>query len=75
MRGKFQLFFPFVLGLSLFVVLLLVVQSPPTAAQVGGTLEPVAYLPLVLRPDGTPTATPTPITPHTNTHRAGGGLA
>ncbi|MEZ4593195.1 MAG: DUF5107 domain-containing protein [Chloroflexota bacterium] len=58
-RSKSHLVFPVVLGLSLFVVLLLVVQSPPTAAQVSDTPEPVAYLPLILR-DGQPVTPPPP---------------
>ena len=66
LRGKSQLLFPFVLGLSLFVLLLLVAQAPSersAALQVGGTPEPVAYLPLILRQDQKPPVTPTPVTP------------
>lgn len=65
-RSKFQLVFPFVLGFSLLLGLLLVAQSytaSSAAEQAGGTPEPVAYLPLVLRDGTPPTPTPPPIEP------------
>ncbi|WP_420631531.1 DUF5107 domain-containing protein [Candidatus Leptofilum sp.] len=65
-RSKFQFIFPFVLGLSLFVVLLLVAQpflGSAAVAQVSGTPEPMAYLPLVLRDGTLATPTPQPIEP------------
>lgn len=67
MRSKFQLIFPLLLALSLFVLLLFAVHSPsaPSAALQVGTPEPVAYLPIVLQQNQNPPPTPTtpPIDP------------